>query len=258
MGKNGQPRRIKSVDRTLDIVEALRDNDSMTVTELAETVDLSPGTVHTYLATLEDRGYVCSESGVYRLGLFLLPMGEYIRASSDLYKAAKSVVDELADETGEAIHLVVESNWYEIQLYEQFGSDAVGEELYIQNKGVPKRNLHCSAAGKAILAHLDEERREEILANCEFAERTPATITDAEALREELRSIRDRGIAFNDEEQIQGLRAVGAPITTEGTIQGGISLSAPVSRLEGERFRSTFPDHARQAANIVEVNLQAT
>lgn len=258
MEENRQPRRIKSVGRTFDILEALRDNNSMTVTEVADAVDLSPGTVHTYLATLEERGYVCSEGGDYRLGLFLLPMGEYTRASSDLYKAAKPVVDELAEETGEAVHLIVECNWYEIQLYEQFGSDAVGEELYIQNKGIPKQNLHCSAAGKAILAHLDEDRREAILSKCEFPERTSETITDPEALREELQSIRKQGITFNDEEQISGLRAVGAPIMTEDTIQGAISLSAPVSRLEGDRFRSAFPDHARQAANIIEVNLQAT
>ena len=183
-------------------------------------------------------------------------MGEYVRANTDLYEAGKSVVDELAKETGEVSHLVIESQMCEISLYEQFGPDAVGEELYVQNKGIPKRNLHCSAAGKAIFAHFDEERREEILSNCAFAERTSSTITESEALRKELRSVRDCGVAFNDEEQIPGIRAVGAPITTEEKVQGAISLSAPVSRLQDDRFRSDFSDCARQAANIVEVNLQ--
>lgn len=256
MTDSRQPRRIKAVDRTFDILEALRDCDGATVTEIAERVDVSVGTVHTYLATMRERGYVRQVDGEYRLGRFLLPFGEYVRAHSDVYEAGKPVLDELAAETGEASHLVVESHGYEVLLYERFGPDAVGERLYEENKGVPKRNLHCSAAGKAILACLDEEYREGILADYEFVERTSATITDEATLRKELASIRERGVAFNDEEQICGLRAVGAPVTLEGTVEGAVSLSAPVSRLQDDRFQTTFPYRVQQAANIIEVNLQ--
>ena len=258
MTDSRRPRRIQSVDRAFDIVETLRENGSMTISELTDEVDLSPGTIHTYLATLKARGYVRSEDGVYSPGLFFLPMGEHVRSNTNLYEAGQSVADELAEETGEAIHLIVETNMHEITLYEQFGPNAVGQEIYLKNQGTPKRNLHCSAAGKAILAHLDKAYRAEILANYSFNAYTRSTITDPEHLREELAMIRECGVAFNDEEQILGLRAVGAPITTEDSVQGAISLSAPVSRLQGDRFESTFPDHVRQAANIIEVNLQAT
>lgn len=257
MDDSRQPRRIKSVERAFDIVEVLREKGGMSISELADEIDLSPGTIHTHLATLEERGYVTSDGGVYTPGLFFLPMGEHVRANTDLYRAGRSVADHLAEETGEAIHLIVEANMHEITLYEQFGATAVGRELYLQNQGVPKRILHCSAAGKAILAHLNEAYRSEILTDYEFDAYTSSTITDPERLRDELDAIQSRGVAFNDEEQILGLRAVGAPITTEKGVLGAISISAPVSRLQGDRFETTFPDHVRQAANIVEVNLQA-
>lgn len=257
MSDSRSPRRINAVDRTLDILEQLRARDGATVTELADAVDLSGGTVHTYLSTLADRGYVRQVGDEYRVGRFAIPLGEYVRASSAVYEAAKPVLDELASDTGEAVHLVVESHGREIPLYERFGPEAVGEELYEEIKGFPRRNLHCSAAGKSILAHAKPERRDSILGEYEFIERTPRTTTDEATLRAELEAIRERGFARNDEEQILGLRAVGAPIQHDDRVTGAVSLSAPTSRLRGEAFESAIPQRVVQAANVVEINLQS-
>jgi len=258
MAESRSPRRINAVDRTIDILETLRERDGATVSELADAVDLSAGTVHTYLATLSDRGYVSQRDDEYHVGLFALPLGEYVRTHSAVYDAAKPVVDELVEETGEAAHLVVEHHGREIPLYERFGSEAVGERLYEEIKGYPRRNLHCSAAGKAMLAHATSERRESLLSDYELVERTPETTTDEATLREELEAIRDRGFARNDEEQIRGLRAVGAPIRNGGRVKAALSLSAPTSRLRGQQFASIIPERIVQAANVVEVNLQTT
>lgn len=252
------PRRINAVERAIDILELLRERDGATVTELAETIDLSAGTVHTYLSTLADRGYVRQRGDEYHVGLFVLPLGEYVRTHSDVYAAAKPVLDELAAETGEVTHLVVESHGREIPLYERFGTEAVGEALYEEIKGYPRRNLHCSAAGKAMLAHARPDRRETLLDDYEFAPRTPRTTTERSTLETELATIRERGFARNDEEQIIGLRAVGAPVEHAGRVRGAISLSAPTSRLQGEQFASTIPERIVQAANVVEINLQTT
>jgi DNA-binding IclR family transcriptional regulator len=252
------PRRIKAVDRALDVLETLRRTGGSTVTEVADEAGLSPGTAHTYLATLQDRGYVDQDGNQYRLGMFALPLGEHVRTNSPLYRAGKRALDDLAAETDETSHLVVASHGKEIPLYERFGAEAVGEGLYEENRATPKPNLHCSAAGKAILAHMTEERRESILNGYGFAERTEHTITDAATLRKALANIRDRGVAFNDEEQVLGLRAVGAPIIGKESVEAAVSLSAPISRLEGERFRTEFPRRVRQAANIVQVNLATT
>ncbi len=226
------------------------------MTEIAEEIDRSPGTTHTYLATMQEKGYVRVEDGEYQVGLFALPLGEYVRATSRLYQVGKPEVDRLAQETGEAAHLVVESHGREILLYEQFGPDAVGEDLYTRIKGYPRRNLHCSAASKAILAHLDESRRDEILADYQFVARTPNTITDEETLRAELERVRQVGYAINDEEQITGVRAVAAPIVHEDTIYGAISLSTPTSRMPEDEFVSTAPERILDVANVIEVNIQ--
>lgn len=256
MTDNRSPRRIQSVELAFDILKVLRDEEGATVSEVANKIDRSPGTTHTYLATLQDLGYVRTVKGEYHVGLFALPLGEYVRSHSRLYQVGKSEVDKLAQDTGEASHLVVESNGREILLYEQFGPEAVGEDLYTRIKGFPRRNLHCSAASKAILAHLEPKRRDVILEDYEFISRTPNTITDEENLRTQLKDVRTKGFARNDEEQIAGVRAVAAPIIQDNTVHGAISLSAPTSRMRGERFSTTVPERVVDSANVIEVNLQ--
>lgn len=251
------PRRIQSVEIAFDVLKVLREKKGASVTAVADEINRSPGTVHTYLATMQEKGYVKVEDGEYQVGMFAIPLGEYVRSQSRLYQAGKPVVDNLAQETGEAAHIVVVSNDREILLYEQFGPDAVGEDLYARIKGYPRRNLHCSAASKAILSHLDRSDRDEILANYELVSRTPNTITDKDVLRNRLSEIHENGFATNDEEQIKGVRAVAAPIIHDDTVYGAISLSAPKSRIQHERFQSVIPDRIIDAANIIEVNIQA-
>ena len=250
------PRRIQSVEIAFDVLQVLRDKQGASVTEVADEINRSTGTVHTYLATMEEKGYVKVEDAEYQVGMFAIPLGEYVRSQSRLYKAGKPVVDNLAQETGEAAHIVVESNGREILLYEQFGPDAVGEDLYAHLKGYPRRNLHCSAASKAILAHLDQSDRDEILSDYELIPRTSNTITDRNTLRNELSEIRESGYATNDEEQIKGVRAIAAPIIHEDSVYGAISLSAPKSRIQHERFQSVMPERIIDAANIIEVDIQ--
>lgn len=256
MPEDRSPRRIQSVELAFEILEVLRDSEGATVTEVAAEIDRSPGTTHTYLATMRDTGYVQSVDGEYHVGMFALPLGEYVRSRSRLYQVGKSEVDKLAQETEEASHMVVESHGREILLYEQFGPNAVGEDLYARIMGYPRQNLHCSAASKAILAHIDADRRDNILEDYEFVPRTPNTITDEETLRAELEDVRSNGFARNDEEQITGVRAIAAPILHEGVVYGAISLSAPTSRMRGERFSSSLPERVIDSANVIRVNLQ--
>ncbi|MFB6131640.1 MAG: IclR family transcriptional regulator [Salinigranum sp.] len=255
---DGSDRRaVKSVVAAFDVIEKLRVLDGTTVSELSKHVDRSIGTVHTHLATLKAQGYVVQEDNVYRLSPRFVALGEYVRNSSKLYQGAKDEADRLAEETGEVVHLLTEQDGLKIGIYEAFGGEAVGTEYFVRNQGKPKRFLHYSAAGKAILAYLPRERVEDIVARHGLIEKTPNTITDEAELFEELETVRDRGFALNDEEQVMGLRAVGAPIRdVSGAVLGAISLAAPKSRLKDDEFRETVPERVMNSANIININIQ--
>lgn len=251
-------RTINSVTNACRLIEYLQHFERGSVTELSEETGLSPGTVHTYLSTLCEENFVMKEGSRYRLGPKLLTLGEYVRNHSDIYRAAKSQIEVLTEETGEGAHLIIEHDGQLFALYERFGQEAVGVEYHERKREQPLNHLHCTAAGKAILSGLSEKRVRNILDKRGMPEKTDHTITNVETLLDDLDEIRERGYAFTDEEQIIGIRAVGAPISlSDGQTVGAIAVSGPTSRLKDEKFRGAFPELVVRASNISEVNLHS-
>jgi DNA-binding IclR family transcriptional regulator len=252
-----QRRSLKSVERVGKILDVLRREDAVRLSEVGAQLDISLGTLHTYLDTLRREGFVEREGQQYRLGPELLTLGETYRNNSVLYRAGRSEVKQLAGETEESVHLITERRDHALVIYEEFGPRAVGTKYHQQWREQTHAYLHCTGAGKAILAHLPEQRREIILDEGDLVALTDETITDRARLREELARTRERGFALADGEEISGVRAVGAPIySPEDEVLGAISLTAAANRLEGDRFRERIPSRLQQAANIIEVNIR--
>lgn len=243
---------IQAVQRTLDIVDVLREQREARVTDIADELDLSKGTIHCHLATLEQNGYVVKNGQRYALGLRFLDLAHHAKNRVDIYDITQAEVDALAAESGEMALFTVEEHGEGVCLYKAEGEDAVQTELYVGYRN----GLYHTAVGKALLAFMPEERREEIIQGTDFEQITPNTITDPDELREQLAEIRERGIAYNHEETIQGLVGVGAPIRDQdGTLYGAVSLIGPVSRMEEERLTEELPQLIRRAVNIIEVNI---
>ncbi|AGB38850.1 IclR family transcriptional regulator [Natronococcus occultus] len=257
MTKADSPRTMKTVQVSWDIIEALEELCGAGVTELANYLDIPKGTVYTHLATLVDRKYVVKHDNKYYLSFHLSSLGESIKTKSLLYNAAQDPIKELSRETGEYVHLVTEEHGELIYLYEQKGDNAVGEEYFEQKFGSPDY-LHTSAYGKSILAYLPEARVEGIIEERGLPKQTKNTITTAEKLFEELEAIREQGYALNDEEDIRGTRAVGAPILDSGddTVLGAVSLTKTTSRMPEKEFREHIPQEVVNTVNVIEVNLQ--
>ena len=253
-----ESRTVKSVERTTEIITQLRVLNGGTVTELAERTGLSIGSIHSHLSTLQNAGYVVKDGTTYDLGPQLLTLGEYVRNHSELYEAAKQQIEELAEQTGECAHLIIEHEGKLFALYERFGSNAVGIEFHDRKRETPLSHLHCTAAGKSILASFSRDQVEAIAAKTGLPESTPNTITEAEQLFRELEDVREQGYAIVDEEQMEGIRAVGASIEgTDGETVGAVALSGPTARLVGELFQEELPDEVMRAANICEINLRS-
>jgi DNA-binding IclR family transcriptional regulator len=249
---------LQSVTRTCEILEVLREQRKTTLTEIQAEVDLNIATVHTHLATLIEQGFVVREGQMYKLGPKLITFGETVRHMSDLYEAGRDEIERLANETGEAAYIHTEQNGLEVPVCQSFGSEAIGRDLFGKLQEVPSWHLHWTAGGKSILAYLSEERLEEIIDEHGLPSQTTNTITDREELLEELEIIREQGYALNDEEEVIGLRAVGAPIFGQNSeVVGAASLGGPRARFDDERFNEEIPQLVKQSANSVEVNLQA-
>jgi len=240
---------VQSVQTAVDIVEYLREVGEAGVTELATALDCSKGTVHSHLATLLENEYVVRRGDRYGLSLKLLDLGEFVKSRIDIYDVVTDELDDLAAETGEVAQFATEEHGRAVYL-----DKARGEQAVNTASTVGKREyIHCISLGKAMLAHLPEERVEGIVDRHGLPAQTPNTITDRETLFAELETIRERGYAVDDEEIIEGVRCVAAPLTDDGVV-GAISISGPSSRMDGERFREELPRKLLRWANVIEIN----
>jgi DNA-binding IclR family transcriptional regulator len=220
------------------------------VTELADELDHSKSTVHSHLRTLESQEVIVRENGGYRLSLRILDMARHVREQVGNYDVIREEVEKLAEETGEIAQFGVEEYDQITYFYKATGAQSVETA-----SGVGKQQpMHSTALGKTILAYRPSECVEETVANLEFTERTPYTITDAEEFRAELETTRERGYGIDDEENIEGLRCIAAPVRTDERVLGALSISGPSSRFTEERLHGELADSVTRSANVIEIN----
>ncbi|XVH33088.1 IclR family transcriptional regulator (plasmid) [Haloferacaceae archaeon DSL9] len=253
--KHPTSRTLSTLTTTFRIIDALERLEEAKVTDLTAELALSKSAVYNHLTTLKQHHYVVQDGDVYSLSLEFLRLGEFVRNKNRLYVTAKPRLKELAEATGEYAHLSTEEHGRLMHLYKVRGEHAVGQ-AFQTNKMHDVDRLHYTATGKAILAHLPKARVEEIVGDSEFESKTENTIVSGSDLYDELERIRRRGYSQNDEEQIRGLRAVGAPVCDEnGRVLGAISVSGPTSRIKDDEFHERVPEMVTRTANIIEVDL---
>jgi DNA-binding IclR family transcriptional regulator len=191
--------------------------------------------------------------GHLRIGFRFLEFGEHARQRKQGYRLAREKVEALADETAERVQFLVEENGRAVYVHRALGEHAVRTDPGIGSR-IP---LHATAGGKAILAQLPESRVDEIIERRGLAALTPHTITSREQLFEEFERTRDRGYSINDQENIEGLRALGVPIRRKnGLVLGALSVSGPTHRMKGEWFNRELADLLLGTANEIELNVQ--
>jgi len=242
--------KIKSVDASLDIVETLTGDGPMTITELAETLERSPSNVLAHLRTLRERGFAVKEDDQYRPGLRYYEVGNKTKGNYPLYVHGTEPADELADDTGEYVWLMVEEQGRGYYLYKSGGEDAVESGAYTMGS---RWHLNSTASGKVVLAHMDEERFDDVIDTHGLKSMTPNTITDREELKRELETIREQGFARDREESAVGIRGVAAPVRGLDGVIGTVSISGPASRIEGEYFQEKLPRKVKETADIIRI-----
>ncbi len=244
---------IKSLETTIRIIETLHAWDGAHINELATSLEVAPSTVHRHLSTLRKHDFVTKRGDMYYLGIRFLTIGGYLQNNNPAYRLAEQTVQELAERTNERAQFIIEEHGYRVYVHTAVGENAVQTGSHIGKRG----HLHCSAAGKAILAFLPRSYVQAILDERGLTQETTHTITDRETLFEELDAICERNTAFNREESLDGLHAVGTTVRDEnGHVIGGLSVSGPAHRLTGERFETEIPELLLGMANELELKIQ--
>ena len=243
---------VRTAHTLFDLTEFLLEEEEATITEMADSLGYAKSTVHRHVSTMNSLGYVVPGSDGYRLSLLFIKYGYKIKNRQQGYNQAKAKTEKLAEETGERVQFIVEESGKAVYLHRARGDQAIRTDPGIGHR-IP---LHATAAGKAILAAMDEADRSRIIEQADFPSLTNQTITDSVELREQLEDIRERGYSYNLQENLDGLRAVGVAIGgPDDSVLGALSISGPTHRMEGARFQEELPKLLLGAANELELNI---
>ena len=157
----------RSLERGLAILSSFNsDRPLIGVSELSRDLDLSRSTAHRYIATLAQLGYLQQDrdSKRYRLGPKVLDLGFSAINSMDVREISAPHLQQLSDETGYTVNLAILDD-IDVVYIERCRSVRPGQREIDLNLHVGARlPAYCTAMGKAILAFLPDEHREEIIA----------------------------------------------------------------------------------------------
>ena len=229
-----------------------RDHTEWGVREAAEQLKTAKSSVHDLMSSLAQVGLLQkTEAGRYRLGWRLVTMSETLLFTTELRKETRPIIEELAAQYQETIHLAVLDDTQVVYVDKLEGRQAVRVEL--TSLGA-RLYAHCSALGKVLLAYTSESEVKRIIETAGLPRFTPNTITDPEELFQALAKIRKQGYAYDLEEILPDLCCVGAPIYNyTGGVIAAISMSIPAYRFR--RSQTEFRDAIVRTAKIISSRL---
>jgi DNA-binding IclR family transcriptional regulator len=239
---------VRSVDRAIEIVELLANSDrSLSLADLSAELDIPKSTLHGLVWTLTARGWleVDEQTDRFGVGLHALLVGRsYIEADS-VVSIAGAALDRVAAETGETVHigrleetsivyLDKRESVHPLRMY-----SAIGRHL----------PAYTTALGKSILALLPDGQLAQHLPK-PLVQQTPNSLTDMDALMEDLRLTRERGYAVDNEESNVGIRGFAVALHTSEPPHDAISCAVPLARLDEDREAPIVESLQRAAEEI--------
>jgi len=225
-----------------------REHTEWGVREVATRLKVAKSSAHDLMSSLAKLGFLNkTEDNRYRLGWRLVTLSETLLATTELRKEAHPVIEDLASQYQETIHLAVLDGTQAVYVDKLEGRQAVRVEL--TSLGA-RLYAHCSALGKVLLAYQEEDEVKRIIQAAGLPRFTDNTITNEEELLQNLVKIRKQEYAYDLEEILPDLCCVAAPIYDHtGQVIAAISMSIPAFRFR--RSQTEFRDGVMRAARKI-------
>jgi DNA-binding IclR family transcriptional regulator len=222
----------RAANRVVDILELLAaTREGLALRDVSAELEAPKSSLLPLLRALTARGYLeQGRAGEYRLGPKALELGTAAPAHRELHDVARAALVELMRRTGETVFLGALASDRRAVVY----IDKVESEHIIRYAaGVgDRRPLHATSSGKAILAFLPEEQREDILRSLPLTRHTERTVTTLSALRASLDEIRRTAVCVSVDELVRGASGIAAPILDRHhRVIGVCTIGGPTDRV---------------------------
>lgn len=205
---------IQSVQRAIKILTLFSpETPRLGITEISKLMGLPKPTIHGLVQTLIDEGFLIQdkETRKYSLGLKIYELGIFLSGTLKINQVGGGLAQRLAKETGTMVRLGLWDRDRMLITMNLF--PATDDTFFFRQLGLgPQVPAYCSAVGKALLATFSPEDLSAYMDRVELTSYTAKTLTDREALIENLAGARKKGYAWECEEYLNGLSCIATPI----------------------------------------------
>jgi DNA-binding IclR family transcriptional regulator len=221
------------VDRVVLILSIFeRSSEALTAGQISVRSGIPRSSVHRILSQLVSARWLMRHEDGYALGLRMFEIGTLVAHRSRITGAARPFIHELAERTGQVVHLAVldqQDVVYLDKVAGAFTDRAFADRAFADT--LPSRvggrlPAHCTAVGKALLAYSPLATVSECLATG-LRRRTEASLATPAALQAAIVSIRDSGYATDRDEAVPGVACVAAPIRHCDEAVAAVSVCGP-------------------------------
>ncbi len=238
-----------SVKKAFEILRMISGSrEGLGISDLARGLQMAKSTVHGMTSALEESGAVVRDpaSKRYTLGFTLFELGRAAYSQLDLKPLARPVMEKLMENTGTSVFLGI-LNGEHVTILDVVESNS---ELKITAPVGARLPLLAGAVGKVLLSRMEEEQAAGLVRRRGLSVYTQKTTVDPDEYMKEIRQVRKRGYATDDEEYIPGVRDVAAPVWEESHVMAAIWAVGFKASLDGEKMKDLSAE-TRKAADAI-------
>lgn len=239
----------------LEVLQAFdAEHPRMTLSEVAARTDMDRAKARRFLLTLHALGFVKRSGRQFELTPRVLQLGYAYQASNQYRAVIQQYLEDITAELGESSSLAVLDGDDVVYVVR---SSARHRLMAITLSVGTRLPAAYTSMGRVLLAQLPEAELEAFLAQVKLEAFTAFSITDANALRQDLAKVREQGYSIVDQELDSGLRSVAVPVFAgNGELLGAINISTNAARVDMDTLMGVYLPRLQQAADAVQRTTQ--
>lgn len=246
---------VNAVAKASQILTYLASNGACNLSTVTRHLGFPKSTALRLLSTLVSIGFVEQNpiDLTYSISRRFVELGLKVLETYDFVHISRPYMLDLAEKTGETVNLGV-LDGIDVVCIDQVSS----KHSLRQDQPIGSRvRAHCTSMGKSILAILDDDQIEKTFNGKVFERLTPNTLKNIEDLKKELRIVRNKGYAIDDEEAVKGVRCAGAVISdSSGKPVAALSIAGPAVRISRSKL-TEFGQLLAQTTETISEKLRA-
>lgn len=227
-------------DRSSSWVEALSqglavlrvfdgEHNGLTLTEIAQKLGWSRTKPYRYVYTLEQMGYLVRQEGTkrYRPTSLTMTLGYSYLSGLSLLELAQPILDRLKNALGASVHMGILEQGQVVYIASARVSVVPAVNIHVGSRVPP----YLTSLGRALLSEMRDDQIDALIGKAELPASTSRSITEPAAFRQMLKTSREQGYVFTDEEFHPGVRSIAAPIhDRKGEVVAAINATSIVQK----------------------------